>query len=463
MHEIVISGVKNGRLPFSGIGAEADAYIFDEANRSLGMTDADFELVERRIGAVRPALSRMFVELEWFNPSLDGTSFKWDGPGYVNLVRQLRLLRKVGTSVNLVLFKPLPKLDANMEPAVRAILAFLERLAGTEGVDNVRWLTLWNEPDSLFFHDSPLYRSVFGEDSITKRPPWSEYVRLNRIAYEGLKERGLYPRTKMLVADTVWGAPMRLERMRMSLEAFDDLDVSYGYHNYSTEQLSFYKGNVDFAYSGMAAEAATFRDMLGPDRELILWEFNTVGLSGFGTYFLGVGPGGVDQVSSFAGAVDLSGKVLCGAANGVDGFCIWCMHDMLYCGEIKTGVMPCGLWRFRNQNWLPRPIYHYYALLCRSFRPGAQILNVECNAEGIVSLAVRDEGKIVVALLNQGGTPAKVSLRGIDCKNLSRSRVYPSIIPVESDLPFSEEQTLSKKADAIIINLEIDELTVLRK
>lgn len=434
--------------PFRGLGVEADAYIFDDVNREAGVTDEDLALIERRVRALRPAVARLFVEVPWFNPALDGTTLRWGAPAYGHLVRQLRLLAELGTAVNLVLFQPTTATPAQFSGAIRAMVAMLERLRTVEGVSCVRWLTLWNEPDSLFLHDSPLSRRVFGEKRLAERPPWSEYVRLNREACGLLHGHGLSDTTRLVVADTVWGAPIRRERLQLACEAFGDLDVDFSYHNYNPEDQAFYAGNPDFAYPGMSAEARTFRELLGPYRELMLWEFNTAGLAGFGSHFPGAGPAGVDQIGSIAGAVDVAAKVLQGAAAGLDGFCLWCLHDMFFCHSTKAGLMNFGLWRWKQQGWLPRPVYHYYAALMQAFRPGMRLYGVRGAGSGLVTLAGERAGECVLAVLNPGERPARVTLppRAAPCR-IDRRRVYPGILPAAADLPVSVTETVAATAD----------------
>ena len=448
---------------FHGLGVQADAYIYDNVNREAGVTGDDLGMLERRLRALRPAVARLFVEVPWFNPGLDGATFHWDNPGYVNLVRQLRLLQGLAAEVNLVLFLPMFPAVAQMTPVVRAMIALLERLAAAEGIRAVRWLTLWNEPDSIFPHASPLSRRIFGEEQLRTRPPWSEYVRVNQEAYALLGERGLYPQIRLLVADCVWGGPLRAERMQLSLESFRDLDVDYSYHNYNPEDLAFYRGKPDYAYEGMTREAAAFRRLLGPERQLMLWEFNTPGIAGFHSHFLGVGPAGVDRVSSIEGAVELTDKVLLAAAAGVDGFCLWCLHDMLYCGNAKSGLMYCGLWRGKQQGWRPRPIYHYYAALMQAFRPGTRLLRTTGGGRSVSALAGDGTDSRVVALLNRGARRVRIDLTLTPAQGWRRERIYPEILPAAADLPASAGESVASAAgEPLRLTLEPAELTILQ-
>ncbi len=420
------------RRPFHGLGAQMDSYIYDQANRDCGVSERDYELIARRVKGIRPGVARVFVELSWFCPSGDGQTFVWDGPEVQGLLRQLRLMQAVGTQANLVLFTPVPAPAVDLDRLLDMMLEVLEYLIRDQGFTDIRWLTLWNEPDTFFVHDSALYRRIFGS-KVSERRPWGDYVRINRRAHAALVARGLYPALKLVVADTVYGAPLRMERIQCCLEAFGDIDVSYGYHQYNPEDLGYYKGNLDFAYAGMAAEVDAFRRLLGEDRELMLWEFNCAGKAGFGTYFAGVGPGGVDLVSSVAGAIEVADKVLAGLASGLDGVSLWCLHDLIHMGNLRLGVMPYGLWRYKLQGWLPRPIYHYYGALMMAFPAGSAIHAVEGCAPGIRAAAAHTPDGMKVAILNTTDAPAAVEVPG--CGNASLQTVDPAGLPVESDLP----------------------------
>lgn len=451
--------------PFRGIGAEADCFIFDEQNRNAGVTEEDLQLVERRLRAVAPGVARLFVDAAWFNPALDGTTFDWNGAAYANLLRQLRLLQACGTACNLVMFQPMPPAIADPMPAVRGMLGLIEHLRRAEQLHAVRWLTLYNEPDSIYPHDSPLTRRVFPE-RLQKQPPFSEYVRINRETQQLLQERGLYPEVRLLVADTVWGHPMRVERIRLCADAFADLDVTYSYHNYAAEPVAWREvNNPDFAYPGMAEEAQLLRGILGPERELMLWEFNYINGTGFGSHYPGIGKYGTDLLGCVDTGAALTEKVLLAAAAGVTGVCLWCLHDVLYPYPPlpKRGPMPFGLWRYKWENWYPRPYYHYYALLCQSFRPGCQVVAVRGGGHGVTALAATQGEATVLAVLNRGTKPAKVAVAGLAMRPMERLRVYPDIIPDAGDLPVAETGAVTMAASSLPeLTLAPLELTILR-
>ncbi|MCX7934395.1 MAG: hypothetical protein N3A66_03950 [Planctomycetota bacterium] len=452
---------------FFGLGAQADGYLYDRANARLGVKPEDFALNERRLQALRLANTRMFFCAEWINPSLDGRKFRWKHPDLKCFMDQLRRHRDNGTLCNLVLFQPTHPNRGQIAACARAAVAMVEHLKRREGLDNIRWLTLWNEPDSLFPHRSPLMRRVFGPRHLKERLPWRCYVQANRLAYRLLEEKGLAPAVQLAVADCVWGARVRHERMRLALEEFGDLDVAYAYHNYNPEDRAFYRGNPDFAYEGMAPEARKFRRWLGQRRSLLLTEFNIAG-HGFGTFFLGAGRGGSELVGSIAGASLVAWKVLEAAAAGVDGFTLWCLHDMAFCQSIQTAGMACGLWRFKWHNWVPRPIYHYYGELIRALRPGSVLYRVSGCPKGASAIFCRQGEEERLLIVNNTAEkmaiefewPRREPGKPIRSTALIRRRVYEEILPAVCDLPQARQERISAAALARPFVLEPWELSV---
>lgn len=446
--------------PFVGIGIEADAFIYDEENRRAGVNDDDLALIERRLRALRPGIARLFVYVDWFNPSLDGVTYAWDGADYRNLLRQLRLLQEIGTQVNLVLFQPISANAELLPRLARAMVGLIEHLA-EEHIHNIRWLTLYNEPDSFFPHESPLSRRIFSEDIFTSRLPWSAYAAFTIETETLLKAHGLSPAVRLSTPDTVWGHPIRLERLRLAARDLGHLDISYGYHNYSSEDPAFYVDNPDFAYPGMAEEVRMFREIVGAERELVLWEFNTAG-AGFNSHFPGIGLHGTDLLGTLDNAVEISDRMLTGMAQGLDGLCLWCLHDMIYCHDQRMLPMPYGLWRYKWQGWYPRPYYYYYALLCHAFRPGARLLQVQGEERNVNVVAARDEHGYTIVLLNRDTkNPTHVTVQAPAPGNATRARVYEDLLPDEGDLPLENAAPITSNNGVFSLELAPAELTVI--
>lgn len=437
--------------PLAGIGLQCDAYLYDRVNAAAGVNAADCELLERRLRALRPSLARTFCHVDWFNPARDAATYRWDLPGYANLLRLLRLLQELGTHVNLVLFSPMwgQTMDTH-RLAVRAMAELLARLRDAEGLDAVRWLTIFNEPETVFPHDSPLTRRIFGEARVDGPTNWVGLVELWALAQERLEALRLYPQVKLAVPDCVYGSPVRYERMRLAAQLFDGKDVSFAVHNYSPEDQSAQPQSAaqqrDWGYPGMAQEAADFRALAGPEREMILWEYNLEGLGGRTPFFPGVNRWGQPVMETLDSGPEVLEKSLLALNHGYDGVCLWCLSDLRYC-EDPGAAMEVGLWRYKQACWYPRPHYYYYAPLCQLFRAGMQRLSLAGAAPPIFAFAAKSAGEHVLVLLNRATVRQPVQVAGLPPGRVQCLRIHPDTFPpLDGDLPLADWAPLTRTA-----------------
>ena len=442
--------------PWLGFGVEADPWNYHLAGVDAAGQARVNELTERRLRALRPGVARLFTNVAWWNPELDGdpAHYRWDHPELGDVVRVLRLLEDIGARSNLVLFQPWRVPTAQLPALARAMVALVAHLRDREGLRGIRWLTLFNEPESFFPHDSPLVRTIWGDACLTRGHTWADYVALNRQTAIWLAEAGLASAVQLVVPDSAWGGQMRRERVELAAAAFADLDVMYAYHHYNPEYRAFYaECPPAFAYAGAGPEARHFRKLLGPTRPLGVWEFNNCGY-GFHTHFAGVGQHGEDVLGSLDCGPELVYKVFAAANHGVDLVALWHLHD--------TAENKFGLWRWRDQGWFPRPYYHYYAALCRAFRPGARLLRTRgARAPVSVLAAMGEGGPLTVALGNQGATARRVRVALPAPATAGRLlRLYPERLPTHADLPLTDDEPLAAPAATLDLRLAPRELAV---
>ncbi len=447
------------RRPFSGIGVQVDCFLYDETNQEASVTAEDLALYERRLAALRPGAARVFVAISDFNPSFDAKTYDWSRAEFQRQLAGLKRLDALGIPVNLCM-SPWTNGEMRQEGMEVTAVDLAEHLVRVEGLKNLRWLSLFNEPDDLYYHDSPLYTRLFGEQASENRPPWAAYVEKHKCTQQLLEERQLYPALKLIVGDTTWGYAMRKERVAMAARDFAGLDVSYSCHNYIVDWPEFYDDSPDFASPGMAEEARIFRHMVGENAELIAWEFNNAGV-GFGVAFPGVNQYGEDLIGTVDNGVAVSHKILEALANGMDGIAIWCLCDMFYNWPHKQGLMRFGLWRYRTEGWEPRPYYYYVAALMHSLRPGAVLHAVEGLGDGLAGLAARSDQGWQVVILNLTDADAEIRIQLPETGTAARLRVYPGAFPTQDRLPIDIRQTQQITDGVAAMVLIPKELTVL--
>lgn len=466
--DLHLADVPSHERRLEGFGLECDAYLYDEVNAAAGVGEEDYALFERRLRAVRPAIARTFCDVDWFNPARDAATYDWTLPGYARLLRLLRLLQGIGTRVNLVLFHPYHGLAAgDYPPLVRAMADLLIRLQDEEGVTNVRWLTIYNEPEMQFPHDSPLMRRLFGDERVDTRPGWEIHADLIRHAQSCLEALGLYPHVRMAVPDCVYGSPVRYERMRLAAGAFAAADVTFAVHVYSPEDQSTQPDNEahrrDWGYPGMTREASDFRAMVGPDRPMILWEYNLEGRGGHTSCFPGVNQLGLHPLETLDAGPEILEKTILAANHGYDGACLWCLADLCYCGNPGV-MMTLGMWRFKNARWYPRPHYYYYSPLCQLFRPGMTPLPVAGAEPPVHAFAARGDKETVAVLLNRDEESRMIAFAIGAPGAARRLRVRPDAFPYDdADLPLDTWEDAPADTDGTLrLELAPREATFLR-
>jgi hypothetical protein len=129
---------------------------------------------------------------------------------------------------------------------------------------------------------------------------------------------------------------------------------------------------------------------------------------------------------------------------------------MRYGEDMKSRLMEFGLWRYKWQNWYPRPIYHYYSALMAAFRPGARIHGVRNLVPGLKAVTAKYEDGEVMALLNTEGCPLEIPVALPPGARLLR--IGPSRLPAVSDLPLhltSTPKSLEKDSSLILEPLEL--------
>lgn len=462
------------RRPCVGLGVQADCYIYDDVNREFGVDAADYARWERRIKLLRPGIARIFLPTSEFNPSGDRKTYDWDTVEMQRQYRNLAVLKEAGARVNLCM-GPWTNKEMTEKGSERLAVDLLEHLVSKRGFDHIGWLSLFNEPDAIYAPDTALNADLkargFGGGL-----PLADYVAKHRAALALLQARGLAKHVRLVVGDMAWPPARRLEWLQLLAAEFGPDDVSYSFHHYAPDedrydQYFVHPGSQPFRPPPLADEMHGYRDAVGEAAELICWEFNLSGWNmGGSAAFMGVGLHGEDHAGSISTAVAHTRKALTMLAGGMDGLSHWCVGDMFYRSGLKQGVMYCGLWRYKWESWVPRPVYFYYAALMEAFPPGCRTQPVDGLPSGVTGLAARHGGRQCVALLNQG--PLPMALRWSAAGEIRRLRITPDRLPrrpdilsretVEEELPLSTWEAVAGPGRVGDIALETHELTVLK-
>ena len=356
---------------FGGFGAEWDAMFWQSFNTAAGVDEADFDLVAQRMEALRLSMVRMFVQVSWWEATKGRQDF--ESRELTSLYHQLEVCQGLDIDVNLVIWRPAGWVIGwtnDMEGLARSTADLLEELE-RRGLTAVKYLTIINEPNL-----------ELGE-------PFSDYVLLLETVAAELAEREL---EVLLVGPDESGGFDWFERatedLAETVEVFSshtyqfDLDSIGGIDDFVSDRLELMSG---------APPADT--------KPLYVMEF-----------------GSSNNIDSFHSAdIDTFERALFSAVGalramraGAAGVLHWCLHDVYYAPGMKMGY---GLWRFKDEDWEPRPIFHAWGLLSGLAPRGSEVLGMTQADPRLFSTAVRQpDGSLVVWAANLDSAPMDITL-----------------------------------------------------
>jgi hypothetical protein len=103
-----------------------------------------------------------------------------------------------------------------------------------------------------------------------------------------------------------------------------------------------------------------------------------------------------------------------GLNQGVSGFNIWCLHEVLY---PKNWRMTYGLWNYGDRAWGVRPVYYAWAMFSRLCNTGDSITPVNSSHQKVCAAKVND----TVFFANLIDDNVSVHITGA---SLTKARVY---------------------------------------
>ena len=386
-----------------GFGAEDDGWFYNEMNRSHGVTEEDCVLREERIRWMDPDYIRMFFWYKDWNPSGDWETFDFDSPNMQSHYRTLDLYQRIGARVNVTGVEwGVKDPYADPEKAGRAIGALLGHLVKTKGYTCVRDWTLTNEPNGYFVGSGYTFERYREIHTQVKQEIARRGLAVGIVGSDDTN--GGVPWFEQCVADPVYFG-------------LTDYFASHRYFQVSERPLTY----------------RFFEEHLGPlekanpVKPLVVAEF---GFQDGRTEGSMINP----VMDEYPYAVWATAFAIQGLNRGAAGYSIWCMNQMYYPGG---GFMTYGLWKYKDSNWSPRPVYHAWNPFTRFTEPGDTVRVCESTHPNYVSGAI--VGKTLF-WVNQGDAEAEVKLVGFDAKHvrimtestLSGDRECGTVVSLES-------------------------------
>jgi|GEM_PF-623090 len=343
---IAISPTPSGHL--LGLGFEDDGWFYNQDNREKGVEPSDWTIREERIAWMEPDLVRMFFWYRDWNPSGDWKTFDFESDNMRSHYQSLEIYQRLGCPV-IVTGVEWGTQDPYGDPeaCAAAIGALLEHLVRSRGFTCIRYWALSNEPNGYFVRT--------GYD-------FERYKILHRLVAAQIRERDLS--IGIVGSDDAMG-PAWFRKCAEDSDYYTlcEIMASHFYVQYSggNRVLRHY---LDHRLSVLATRA--------PVKPFAVTEFgfqdhrSTVNLN--------------PLMDTYDYALWTMEFALDGLNRGVRGFSIWCLQDVWY----PRLFMGYGLWRFKEENWRPKPVYYAWSTLTRLTKAGDPVFPCDTTPAGAI-------------------------------------------------------------------------------
>jgi len=317
-----------------GFGFEDDGWFYNEENRARGVSKEDAPLREGRIEWMDPDWVRMFFWHKDWCPSGDWETFTFDSENMQSHYRTLDLYQRIGTRVNVVGVEwGMKKPYEDAERAARGIARLLAHLIRDKGYACIRDWTLSNEPNDLF---------------PSRGYSFDRYVALLSETRKEIHRLGL--EVQVVGADDADSLPWFRECVS-NPACFEACDI-FASHRY------FPHTDAVFIPSFFESRQTLLGDKT-PPKPFVVAEF------GFQDKRSGTLENPIMETYPYA--LWAARFAIEGLNAGVEGFSIWCLHEMVY---PSGAFMNYGLWNFKDREWEIRPVYHAWLMFTRGTESG---------------------------------------------------------------------------------------------
>jgi hypothetical protein len=337
-----------------GFGSQGDFFLTLPSNTSHGVTEADVQRIFRRVAEMRPHVIRTFFDYKWWEPE-EGRRTP-GSPEMRDYIRWARFLKSIGTEILLTpwgdcfAYSPWMQAGRSRLPApgkrdamVRSLVDLVAYLRRDQGLTNVRYVALMNEP----------------ANDTNRQPDPAEFVRLNRLLDRMLRQRGLRGEIRILGVDDCCGTPTTATDwyrsvVRLGVEYCDAISV----HTYAHRFVPALAPWMEERFRILRAAER------GRKMPIVVTEF------GYGGETYKNRENGKYEYGLF-----LADFAITALRERAAGALMWCLMDTYY-GDAKQEY---GLWRHGEEGWKPRPGFYSWSLVTRYTRPGSRAIDVSVS------------------------------------------------------------------------------------
>lgn len=384
------------RFTLEGLGTQFDAHFWSPDN--AGLTEEDWRIWMERLDAMGLDCVRIKILPDWYEISndnedpeiLDLEGCDWDNVYMTALYRMLDACQTNGINVDLSFYGVRGGLSTNwlgctssnwisapndIDEFAESVYAGLYYLLEIKGYTCINEFSTYPEPTGCYLYDNDEF-SYEGYVEMCKAVD----AKLRR---EGLRERLIYSGAAEI---------RNTDYMKRCVENLNGVFDRY--------TGSWYQYRNESKNGDMAKDAARFVAMAAAVDK-------TYGVSEFGSNYF-VSAAQQSDSDTFERALYIARFTTVTLAQGFTNLKYWVLGDVFYDGTL----MELGLWKYKTENWAPRPQFFTYSLLTRYTAPGAKIypLSLE-NGDYVNAVAFEiPDGSWTYVIVNASDETRKLTL-----------------------------------------------------
>lgn len=377
-----------------GFGFQGDLFLNYQHLKDLGVDDADKKLIRQRILDMHPQIVRLCANLtDWEDKRGVHTA---DNEAMTGLKETLAIYKEAGAEIQLTEWgyrvpdwcrsaDRLPHPDER-RAYTDSWVSLIKYLRNDCGFTNIRYFTFLNEPNSIDFKG---------------------YAAVIRSFDVSLKAAGLRKDVLIVGPDEADGHQLLLR----AIENLDDVIDCFDAHNYTSNtgrEFGIWASVRTSEMPEIKGEQKT-----RARKPFLITEFGM--RDGMDTFFT---PHNHEYNYGFF----MADSAVNACMEGASAMSNWCLMDTEY-GNTR---MKWGLWRFKDEQWEPRPGYYAWSLITRYTALGSTVYHLKSDSASVPAVAFKAPGQGLWTLMavNRLEEPRPLTIQGLPHNSKWQPYIY---------------------------------------
>ena len=408
-----------------GIGFQGDIHLWNETALLRGINDNDIATVKARMNELKPQNARVFFSYDWWEPVQFVRNSEYNIDFY-NFVETLKLYKSTGTEVNICPWGDVfayagwqlnpsgnrAPPDDKIIPTAMSLSALLKYLIVDQKLDNIKYVTLLNEPDVT----NNFYNIL-------------SYKKLVKALDHCLRQDGIRDKVKIVGSD-------------------DSSAPASGLNEWSVRAISsdvakYFDVVSSHTYRHYFPQMAVFPDWIGARRNLIKsaakkdlpfyiaeYGYDGLGMEHTEKYEYGLFIAEFNNTAFSAGTSMLSN---------------WCIMNTYYTKTAEYHQF--GTFHYKDKNFVAKPAFYSTSMFTTKTAVGDKVYNFTQPANSNISAVTFENasGGLTISVTNTNDRAMTITFTGLKSSGKLTTYTYSqSTMPTNSKrIPGGAVQNIS--------------------